>query len=128
MSSHTSEAEVALRPAPHSHPHHPHRGSGRSRRRLVVGLLAVLAIAGAAGGVAALSGFLPNPIVGGDARTPPILADEEVPAAAHVKAVRPRRDPAVEIAAEQYATVEPYYRADLRARTSPDARARRSAR
>jgi multidrug resistance efflux pump len=116
MSSHTSEAEVVLRPAPH--PHHPHRGSGRSRRRLVAGLLAALAVAGAAGGVAALTGFLPNPVVGGDARTPPTLADDETPAAAQVKAVRPRRDSAVEIAAEQFASIEPFYRADLRARAS----------
>jgi multidrug efflux pump subunit AcrA (membrane-fusion protein) len=115
MTSHTTEAEVVLRPAPHSH--HPHHVSGRSRRRLVVGLLAALAVAGAAGGVAALTGFLPNPVVGGD-RTPPLESDDGAPAAAQVKAVRPRRDSAVEIAVEQYAVVEPFYRAELRARAS----------
>src|SRR5262245_29829402 len=35
-----------------------------------------------------------------------------------VKTIRPKRDPALQVAVEQLARVEPYYRADLRARVA----------
>ena len=78
------------------------------------GLIAAMAITGIATGV------IPNPLadhgstVASEA-TPPKENPLRVPT---VKVVRPRQDQTADILLERMATVEPYYRADLRARAS----------
>ena len=103
-------------PAGHGGRHPPHV-SGRSRRRFVVGLLLVLGLGGAAVGVGVLTGFLPNPVVAGD----PKASGRGEPAETgprQVKVVRPTRDPNFRITTTQFAVVEPFYQAGLRARVT----------
>lgn len=98
---------------PHRHHHpHGHRVSGRVRRRLVVGLLGLIAVAGVAAGTGMLSGFLPHPIVAGDAKA---AGRSDLRGPQTVKAVRPKRDPGVRMSVQRIATVEPYYQATLKA-------------
>lgn len=99
-------------------PHGPRpRASGRGRRRLVVGGLVLLGLGGLAAGVGVLTGFLPNPVVAGDpkasGRGEPITLGPQ-----QVKVVRPKRDPNFRITTQQFATVEPFYQAALRARVT----------
>lgn len=104
------------------HGPHPHRRvSGRLRRRLVIGLLAVLGLSGVAIGAGMLTGFLPNPVVAGD---PKASGRGDAPASGPqpVKVVRPRRDPNFRLTTRQFATIEPYYQAGLRARVSGEVR------
>src|SRR5690349_4199475 len=104
--------------SPHHAARHAPRVSGRLRRRLVVGLLAALVLGGAVAGVGMLTGFLPNPVVAGD----PKASGRGEPREAGpltVKVVRPKRDPGFRVrTTRQYATVEPYYQAGLRARVT----------
>ena len=98
-------------------PHHPARPpgprvSGLTRRRLVIGLLALIAVVGAAAGTGMLSGFLPHPVVAGD-KAASGRSDPRGPAT--VKAIRPKRDPGVRMSVQRIATVEPYYQATLKA-------------
>ncbi len=90
---------------------------GRSRRRLVIFGLLLAASCGALLGFGVLGGH-------------PIATSGETGHAAHasakapehhetvVKVVRPLKDPDCQVMIERIATVEPYYRADLRARAS----------
>lgn len=93
------------------------RTSGRSRRRLIVALLLLLVLGGAAAGVGLQTGFLPKPVVAGDpkahGRTEPAENGPQ-----QVKVVRPRRDPNFRITTTQFAVVEPFYQAGLRARVT----------
>ena len=98
-------------------PAHPHRVSGRVRRRLVVGLLAVLGVAGAAAGVGMLAGFLPHPVVAGDPKATG-LTEGKATGPQAVKAIRPRRDPTFRLSTRQIATVQPFVQAGLRARVA----------
>jgi len=99
----------------HEAPPHGHAPTGLQRRWLTFGLLVGLAVCGAAGGVGVLAGFLPNPFAGKAASPGHGPRDHSVPT---VKAVRPKKEASVAITAEQIATVEPFYQADLRARAS----------
>lgn len=95
----------------------PHRVSSRSRRRLVVALLALLGVGGAVAGAAVLTGFLPKSVVAGDPKASGRGEGVETGPLA-VKAVRPTRDPNFRITTRQFAVVEPYYQAALRARVT----------
>lgn len=103
--------------SPHHAAHAKHHVSGRSRRRLVVGLLVVTGLAGAAAGVGVLTGFLPNPIVAGDPKASGRGEPRET-GPQTVKVVRPKRDANFRITTRRTATVEPYYQAGLRARVT----------
>lgn len=104
--------------SPHFAVHHPLRVSGRLRRRLVVGLLVVLGLAGAAAGVGILTGFLPNPVVAGDPKASGYHESHEN-SVLTVKVIHPRRDPNFRITTTvRVAVVEPYYQAGLRSRVS----------
>ncbi len=94
----------------------PH-ASNRSRRRFVVGLLVLLGVGGAAAGVGVLTGFLPNPVVAGDPKASG-HGDAVDTGPQQVKVVRPRRDPNFRITTQQFAVVEPFYQAGLRARVT----------
>lgn len=103
--------------SPH-HAHHPKpRVSGRARRRLVVGLLILLGLGGAAAGAGVLTGFLPNPVVAGDPKASG-RGEGRANGPQTVKVVRPRREANFRITTRQFATVEPYYQAGLRARVT----------
>lgn len=95
----------------------PHRVSGRSRRRLVVALLALLGVGGAVAGAAVLTGFLPKSVVAGDPKASG-RSEGVTTGPLAVKAVRPTRDPNFRITTRQFAVVEPYYQAALRARVT----------
>ena len=96
-------------PAPHV--------SGRSRRRFVIWLLLAVALGGTVASIGVMTGFLPNPVVAGDpkahGRTDPVDTGPQ-----QVKVVRPRRDPNFRITTTQFAVVEPFYQAGLRARVT----------
>ena len=112
-------ATAAPAPGPvEMHGPKPHQLSGRSRRRLVVILLALAGVGGAVAGAGALTGFRPNKIVLGDPKA--IDRDELSPGAGPlpVKVVRPTRDPSFRIQTSQFAVVEPYYQASLHARVT----------
>lgn len=94
----------------------PH-ASNRLRRRFVVGLLVLLGVGGAAAGVGVLTGFLPNPVVAGDPKASGHGAAVDT-GPQQVKVVRPRRDPNFRITTQQFAVVEPFYQAGLRARVT----------
>ena len=94
----------------------PH-ASNRLRRRFVVGLLVLLGLGGAAAGVGVLTGFLPNPVVAGDPKASGHGAAVDT-GPQQVKVVRPRRDPNFRITTQQFAVVEPFYQAGLRARVT----------
>lgn len=94
----------------------PH-ASNRLRRRFVVGLLVLLGAGGAAAGVGVLTGFLPNPVVAGDPKASGHGAAVDT-GPQQVKVVRPRRDPNFRITTQQFAVVEPFYQAGLRARVT----------
>jgi multidrug efflux pump subunit AcrA (membrane-fusion protein) len=102
-------------------PHHtrpPHRASGRTRRRLVGGLLVVGTLAGGVAGAAVLTGFLPNPIVAGDPKATGLTEPREPAGPLPVKVVTPKRDPNFRITIRRVAVIEPYHQAGLRARVS----------
>ncbi len=104
------QGEVELHgPKPHA--------SGRSRRRFVVGLLVLLVLGGAAAGVGVLTGFLPNPVVAGDPKAHG-RTDPAETGPVQVKVVCPRCDPNFRITTTQFAVVEPFYQAGLRARVT----------
>lgn len=95
----------------------PHRVSGRTRRRMVIGLLVGIVLGGVAVGTAMLSGFLPGTVVAGDPKAHG-LNEGKAGGVVKVKAIRPRRDPSFRLTSQQIATVEPYIQAGLRARVS----------
>jgi multidrug efflux pump subunit AcrA (membrane-fusion protein) len=96
-------------------PHGSKRLSEGKRRSGAIVLLTALAVGGAAVGAGVLGGILPNPFSPGLPKAAASSATEPVPT---VKVVRPKREASVPITVDQIATVEPYYRADLRARAS----------
>jgi len=75
----------------------------------VVGVFASVAIAGA------LAGLIPNPF---HASTANAGAGTPAVESTTVKVVKPKREASVAITVDQIATVEPFFRADLRARAS----------
>ena len=93
----------------------PKRFSGGKRRWSSVVGLAVLAVCGAGVGAGVLAGFIPNPLAAGPKVAGAAATAEKIPT---VKVVRPKRESSVAITVDQIAAVEPYYRADLRARAS----------
>ncbi len=96
-------------------PHGPKRMSEGKRRSSAIVLFSALAVGGAAVGAGVLGGILSNPFSPGLPKATASTAPESVPT---VKTVRPKRESSVPITIDQIATVEPYYRADLRARAS----------
>lgn len=89
----------------------PARAPRRAR-----GVLFVVALLAAGGGALAFSkGWIPNPFGGSHAKAAATPSTKDAPTA---KVIAPRRAASVPITVEQLATVEPYYRADLRARAS----------
>jgi len=81
-------------------------------------MLLPLAIAGTFVAVAVtgvVAGLIPNPLRVNDTKAEIGTSAELIPT---VKTVRPKRESSVAITVDQIATVEPYYRADLRARAS----------
>lgn len=94
------------------HPLNTRRTMRRRSGALIAGLF-VLGGTGVAAGV--VGGILPNPFSPGMPKAAASSAKESVPT---VKVVRPKREASVPITVDQIATVEPYYRADLRARAS----------
>lgn len=102
----------------HGPRHHPRHVSGRNRRRLVGGLLVLIALAGVTAGAIMLTGFLPNPTVAGD---PKASGHGDAPAAGPqpVKVIRPKGDRDFRITTPRMlASIEPYYQAGLRVRVS----------
>lgn len=96
--------------------HHGHRLSpGLSGRRTTIVVLAVLTLCCAGLGFSVLNGWLSNPF---NAESKAVGGLSETDTIPTVKVVRPKRESAVPITVDQIATVEPYYRADLRARAS----------
>jgi hypothetical protein len=85
----------------------------KRRGRFALALAAVALVAVAAVGFA--TGRVPNPFAGSRAKVAPPEAQASAPTA---KVIAPRRAASVPITMEQLANVEPYYRADLRARAS----------
>ncbi len=101
-------------PAPEPAPQHPNRGSGSRTRRIL--FVALFAFGGVALALAARHDLIPNPFGGARAKAdPPAAKAKATPVA---KVIAPRRASSVPITMEQLANVEPYYRADLRARAS----------
>lgn len=101
-------------PAPEPQPLHPNRGSGSRTRRIL--FVALFAFGGVALALAVRHELIPNPFGGSHAKAD---APSAKPGGAPVaKVIAPRRAASVPITVEQLATVEPYYRADLRARAS----------
>jgi HlyD family secretion protein len=94
-----------------AHESSPSRSAGR-RRSVLALVVVVLAMTGLVAAV--MTGLVPNPLAGKTAATKPAAGDRETT----VKVVRPKRESAVPITVDQIAVVEPYYRADLRARAS----------
>lgn len=94
-----------------------HRVSGRLRRRLLVAGLLVACLCGVVFGAGVLTGFLPKSVVAGD----PKASGHEPPTEsgpASVRATRPKRAPNFRITTRQFAVVEPFYQAGLRARVT----------
>src|SRR5262245_29128248 len=83
--------------------HAKHHVSGRTRRRLVVGLLVLLGVGGAAAGVGVLTGFLPNPVVAGNPKAGG-RGESRDSGPQTVKVVRPKRDQNFRITTRQFAT------------------------
>ncbi len=97
----------------HPHPHaSPIRGKNRWRTLLPIAVVTSFAVVAVAG---AIAGLIPNPFVSGTAKAAIGTSSEAIPT---VKVVRPKRESSVAITVDQIASVEPYYRADLRARAS----------
>lgn len=117
-----SDAHAHARPNAHHHPHsntHPHADPRPPRKkwrwRWVAALAGVVAVgAGVVAGVVA--GVIPSPF------EHPTKHAHAAPAhsssALTAKVIRPKAAESVPITVDQLATVEPYYRADLRARAS----------
>lgn len=99
----------AARPAP--------RVSGRSRRRLVVAVLIAACLGGIAFSAGVMTGFLPKRVVAGDPKASGHGAAPET-GPQPVKATRPKRAPNFRITTRQFAVVEPFYQAGLRARVT----------
>lgn len=93
---------------------HPNRGAGSRARRIL--FVALFAVGGVALALAARHDLIPNPF--GDARAKADAPPGTKADAPTAKVIAPRRAASVPITVEQLASVEPYYRADLRARAS----------
>lgn len=105
-------------PAPEPHAPKPaHRVSGRSRRRLVVAVLIVACLCGIAFSASVMTGFLPKRVVAGDPKASGYGSAEST-GPVSVKATRPKRAPNFRITTRQFAVVEPFYQAGLRARVT----------
>jgi HlyD family secretion protein len=117
-----SDAHAHARPNPHHHPHsntHPHTDPRLPRKkwrwRWVIALALFVAVgAGVVAGVVA--GVIPSPFEHPtkQAHAAPAHSSGELTA----KVIRPKAAASVPITVDQLAVVEPYYRADLRARAS----------
>ena len=88
----------------------------RKRRWLIVTLLTTVALGGGGVAAAVLSGSGPFSIDSKD-RSEVATENVELPVVI-AKVVRPKKESTVAITMDQIASVEPYYRADLRARAS----------
>jgi multidrug resistance efflux pump len=99
------------------HGHSPHLRR-KTRRRLMAAILAGIVLAGIGSAFGVLNGILPNPAGLGTVTTAQDLEGDHTPEIPTVKVVQPKRDNSAEMTLERIATVEPYYRADLRARAS----------
>ncbi|HVJ68894.1 MAG TPA: efflux RND transporter periplasmic adaptor subunit [Caulifigura sp.] len=111
-------AEETLTPMVAHPSRRPHRLHARGRRRVYALLVVVITGIAIAAKMGVLSGLVPSAkkavaMVGEP--SPPQAATPSMPTA---KVVRPRAETGAELVFERIATVEPYYRADLRARAS----------
>ena len=97
----------------HSHPEPVRLREGPRRRTILLALTTIVVIA-AGITVGVLSGGIPNPL----AKSTKVEAAPSTEKTPTVKVVRPKGEASVPILVDQIATVEPYYRADLRARAS----------
>lgn len=88
----------------------------RNRRWLVVTLVATAALVGTTVVAGILNGNVPNPF--SSTHKNERVHSEESSAIVIAKVVRPKKESTVAITVDQIASVEPYYRADLRARAS----------
>lgn len=118
------EAHAHARPNAHAHPHsnwhhHPHTGPRPPRRkwrwRWVIALAAVVVV-GVGVAAAMVAGVIPYPFEHptNHAHASPAHSSGDPVA----KVIRPKAAASVPITVDQLAVVEPYYRADLRARSS----------
>lgn len=88
----------------------------RKQHRFVRRLLTALVLLGAGGIITGLmTGYIPNFF---DMAHKAQASQRGLQTIPTVKVVHPRKDPSVALTVDQLATVEPYYRADLRARAS----------
>ncbi len=94
-----------------------HLVSGRSRRRLLVGGLLIACLGGVVFGSGVMMGFLPKSVVAGDPKASGHGAAPET-GPQSVRATRPKRAPNFRITTRQFAVVEPFYQAGLRARVT----------
>ncbi len=107
-------SDESATPAPDAAALHPNRGSGSRVRRIL--FVALFAFGGVALALAVRHELIPNPFGSAHAKGPaPAAPKTGAPVA---KVIAPRRASSVPITVEQLANVEPYYRADLRARAS----------
>src|SRR5262249_6565723 len=79
--------------------------------------LIVIGLGGVVAGVGVQGGFLPNPVVTGNHKAGGRGEPSET-GAQPVKVIRPKRDANFRISTRQFAVVEPYYQAGLRARVT----------
>lgn len=106
----TVDVELTTAP-PHPHPH-----PARAKRWMKIALVFAFGFGGIGLAAGLLTGVIPNPLAHPTKHAHATPAGERGTPTAMV--IRPKAAAGVPITAEQLATVEPYYRADLRARAS----------
>lgn len=114
----TLEPHVSAMPSDaHSRVTHTSR---RTQRRLTIVLLMSIVALGIAGSLVVQLGLIANPFHGSHSTTSSsheghVENRDTIPT---VKVIKPKREASAELILERIATVEPYFRADLRARAS----------
>lgn len=116
-----SDAHAHARPNAHAHPHsNPYPHSPPSARKKWRGrwviVLAAIVVVGVGVGAAVVAGVIPSPFEHPTKHAHAAPAHSASDPTARV--IRPKAATSVPITVDQMAVVEPYYRADLRARAS----------
>lgn len=111
-----SEAHAHARPNAHEHPHTDPRPPRKKWRWRWVAALAGVVVVGVGVGAGVVAGVIPSPFEHPTkhAHAAPAHSSGDLTA----KVIRPKAAASVPITVDQLAIVEPYYRADLRARAS----------